>query len=79
MVEARRETRFAQEPFAETLVRGDSGREHLQRHLPLETNVESPVDLSGAAPPDQLLGPVTAELRRDGRMPVVHSRTSGLA
>ena len=72
MVEARGESRLHEQPLARSLVLDDSCGEHLQRNGPIEADVECPVDLSHAAPPDQLLGQIARELWRGQRIIVFH-------
>jgi DNA-binding CsgD family transcriptional regulator len=69
MVQRRRDPGLSDEPFAEVLVVGEMGREHLEGDVPPQANVLGEIDDARAPPADDRLDPVARELRPD---PWVH-------
>ena len=65
MVERRGELRLAQKPGAEVRVVGEVGRDHLQRHLPLEARVPREEDRAHPAAAEDGLDRVRPELVAD--------------
>jgi len=63
VVERRRDPALGLEPLAERRVVGELGRDQLQRHGPLEVDVECPVDDAHPAAAGQLLDLVGGEHR----------------